>query len=134
VTIPRYFLSSFEQPYDPGMATPRDLVIAQLTGVAAAWAGRYRPGFTRDEALAEVRDTSRDPDELAEAAAMYAAPLAGPALDWHADAVQLLVDAGADLAAVDRHAEARRARPRGFSLGQFAEGVNKLDSAHGPTP
>lgn len=113
------------------MSTPHELAVAMLSGAAAAWAGRFQPDLTRDAALARIREVSSDGEALADAAAMYAtADLT--VQPWAPNAVQLLVDAGADPEAVEHYAEARRTRKRGqFGLAAFAEGINKLDSAHG---
>lgn len=112
------------------MSTPRQIAIAQLTGVAAGWAQGTRRDLTRDQALAELRRISHDPDVLAEAAALYVVPWTRPA-PWDDQITGLLVDAGADPGRVEHHAAARRRRPRGFDLGRFAEGINQQPSAHG---
>lgn len=113
------------------MSTPHQLAVAMLSGVAAGWAGRFQPDLSREEALDQIRAISGDVEALADAAAMYAT--ADLSVEpWAPDALQLLLDAGADPEAVERYAEARRKRKRGrFGLGAFAEGINKLDSAHG---
>lgn len=112
------------------MGTQISLAAAMASGAAASWAGRYQPGQTREAALARIREITRDPATLAEAAAMYKAPK--DPLPWHPDAVELLVEAGADLEALERYVNERRTRkPTGLNLGAMAEGINKLDSAHG---
>ena len=112
------------------MALQISLAAAMASGAAASWAGRYQPGQTREAALARIREVTVDPERLAEAAGMFAAST--QPLPWHPDAVQLLIDAGANLEAVERYAAERRNRKRGgFNLGSMAEGINKLPDAHG---
>lgn len=117
--------------YDVGMDTKwRRIAQAQLTGIAAGLCGGFNrdSGFTRDVALADIAAITTDPDLLAEAAAFYA----GSTLRWHPAAVQLFIDAGADLEAIERHAMADRAdRRRGFSLSALADGIQ---AAATPTP
>jgi hypothetical protein len=100
-------------------ADPRRLLVARLTGIAAGYAGGLRAEFTRDDALAELRAVTTDPDVLAEAAAMYV----GDDYWYGGEAVALLIDAGADPAAIPRHAE-QRARSTGFDLRRLANGLN----------
>lgn len=112
------------------MGTQISLAAAMASGAAASWAGKYQPGQTREAALARIREITRDAEVLAEAAAMYKAPR--DPLPWHPDAVELLVEAGADLEALERLvAERRNRKPAGLNLGKMAEGINKLPGAHG---
>jgi hypothetical protein len=104
------------------VSTRRDLAIASISGVAEGWAGGFRNDLTRDAAITEVRDHSADPDVLAETVAFFRCPIAGGRSVWADRAEQLILDAGADPAAVERHVAARlRRRGRGFDLGRFAE-------------
>ncbi len=90
--------------HDGRRADPAGAVGAQLTGTAAGYAQVRR--CTRGEALAELervlRSTGFTPDSeqarqlLSRAAAMYVAPT-GPGDEfWYSDALELLVEAGAD--------------------------------------
>ena len=80
-------------------ATTRRAVVAELHEIANGHAGGYREGFLRAAALAELAAVSTDPDLLAEAAAMHAM-----AENWYViAAVDLLIEAGADQALIDRH-------------------------------
>src|SRR5436190_19803928 len=92
-----------------GLADARRPAITLLTGIAASYAaGRRAEGFTRKAAFAEIAEVSTDPDLLALAAAMYASWG-----DRYCDnAADLLVEAGADGAAVTRYAS-NYARPTG---------------------
>jgi hypothetical protein len=73
--------------------------VVQLFRIAAQYASGRREGMTREQALAELAAVSTDPDVLAEAAAAHAM-----AQDWYAiNAVDLLMDAGAEPAAIQRH-------------------------------
>jgi hypothetical protein len=74
----------------------------RLHRIAAEHAGGLREGLSRACALTELAATSTDPDLLAEAAAAHAI-----ADNWYAiGAVDLLIEAGADQALIDAHAEA----------------------------
>ncbi len=74
-------------------------VVAQLYRIAAQYASGRREGMTREQALAELAAVSTDPDLLARAAAAHAM-----AQDWYAiNAVDLLMDAGAEPALIQRH-------------------------------
>jgi hypothetical protein len=98
---------------------PRRVLVAQISGVAAGYADVKR--LTADEALAEIRaeltGAKVKPGSpqaivvLTMAAALYAVD-GEPALEelWYADALALLVQAGADEDA------ARRARAASGSL------------------
>ncbi|HKT02174.1 MAG TPA: hypothetical protein VJT31_21820 [Rugosimonospora sp.] len=86
------------------MGTPdessRRATVAELFRIAAQHASGRRAGVTREQALAELAAASTDPDLLAEAAAAHAM-----AEDWYAvNAVDLLLDAGADPARMQRYA------------------------------
>jgi hypothetical protein len=100
---------------------PGRIAIARLTGIAASYAGGFRGSFTRTEALAEIANLSEDPEVLAQAAAMYAT-----GHYWYgAKAVDLLIDAGADHAAITRNVEQRQAGRRGVDLTRLANDANK---------
>jgi hypothetical protein len=74
---------------------------AELHRIAAEHAGGLREGLTRECALKELAAVSTDPDLLAEAAAAHAI-----GDNWFAIvAVDLLIEAGADQARIDAHAE-----------------------------
>jgi hypothetical protein len=104
---------------------PQRIAIARLTGIAASYAGGFRGSFTRAEALGEIANLSEDPEVLAEAAAMYAA-----GGYWYgAQAVDLLIDAGADHAAITRHVEQRRPGHRRSDLARLADDANGTPSA-----
>jgi hypothetical protein len=76
----------------------RRAAVAQLFRIAAQFASGRRE-LTREQALAELAAVSTDPDVLAEAAAAHAM-----AQDWYAiNAVDLLMDAGADPALIQRY-------------------------------
>jgi hypothetical protein len=93
-------------------ADRRRIAVARLSGIAASHAAGLRGGtFTRAAALAELATVSTDPDVLADAAAMYV-----DSHHWYGDqAVELLIEAGADPEAlvryVEQHRERRRLRP-----------------------
>jgi hypothetical protein len=91
--------------YQPRRRTRRPAV-AKLYDIAADHAGGYREGFTRAQALAEILETTPDPDLLAEAAAAHSV-----AENWYAiTAVDLLLEAGADPELIDHYiAEVRSA-------------------------
>ncbi len=81
---------------------PARVVAAELHRIAAEHAGGLREGLTRECALKELAAVSTDPDLLAEAAAAHAI-----GDNWFAIvAVDLLIEAGADQAQIDAHAEA----------------------------
>ena len=80
---------------------PIRTVAVQLHRIAADHAGGLREGFPRRRALAELAQTSTDPDLLAEAAAAHAI-----ADNWYAIlAVDLLIEAGADRTLIQSQAE-----------------------------
>lgn len=112
------------------MTDRRRIAIARLTGIAAGWAQGTRRDLTREQALDQLRRISTDPDELAEATAQYVVRWTTP-MPWDDQAAALLVEAGADPGRVEHWTAARRAVRRGFSLGAFAEGINRLPEAHG---
>jgi hypothetical protein len=123
----------FEHSYDVGMGSTRAIRLAWLTGSAGRLGHRHSDHIPHTDKVAELREQSTEPDELAEAAAAFL-PVGRDPWPHEIAAVQLLIDAGADVDAIERHAEARRQRPRGgFSLGSMAEGINAMDSAHGRT-
>jgi hypothetical protein len=79
---------------------PTRTVAVQLHRIAADHAGGLREGFPRARALAELAETSTDPDLLAEAAAAHAV-----ADNWYVIlAVDLLIEAGADRALIQAYA------------------------------
>ena len=83
----------------PGRTTPRRLIVAALYRITNDYAGGYREGMTRELALAEIAGLTTDRDLLSEAAAAHAI-----ADHWFAVlAVDLLLDAGADQDAIQRH-------------------------------
>ena len=103
-------------------ASERGVVVAGITGVTDGWMTGTRRDLDRAGAIAEIRRQSSDPDVLAEALSFFRIPLSGAARPGAERAEQLLLDAGADPAAVERHAAARlRARGHGFSLARMAE-------------
>jgi hypothetical protein len=84
----------------------RRAAVAQLYRIAAQYASGRRAGMSRERARAELAAVSTDPDLLAQAAAAHAM-----AEDCYAiNAVDLLMDAGADPALIQRYAG--RYRPR----------------------
>jgi hypothetical protein len=86
---------------------PTRAVAVRLHRIAADHAGGLREGLSRECALAELAVTSTDPDLLAEAAAAHAI-----ANNWYAiGAVALLIEAGADPARIDAHAQLLGDRP-----------------------
>jgi uncharacterized protein YjiS (DUF1127 family) len=97
------------------------LVIANLSGTASGYAGGPRNRWmTRAQAIDELREVAvDDPAVLADTVAMY---VTGPRDWWTGDAVQLLLDAGADPDLVVDYIETWQAKRRGtFSLGALAE-------------
>jgi hypothetical protein len=124
----------FEHSYYFEMGSTRAIRLAWLTGSAGRLGHRHSDHVPHADKVAELREQSTDPDELAEAAAAFIPTTGRDPWPHEIAAVQLLIDAGADVDAIERHAEARRSRPRGgFSLGSMAEGINAMDSAHGRT-
>lgn len=94
------------------------LLTAHLTGTASGYAGHYRRFPSRADAIAALRAITEQPDVLADAAAQ----LVARSSDWYdGEAVQLLLDAGADPDLVGEYVERRRPRPGGFNLGAFAD-------------
>jgi hypothetical protein len=80
---------------------PTRPVAVQLYRIAAEHAGGLREGLSRACALAELGALSKDADLLSEAAAAHAI-----AENWYAvGAVDLLIEAGADLRFIDAYAE-----------------------------
>lgn len=74
--------------------------MVQLFRIAAQYASGRREGLSREQAVAELAAVSTDRHLLAEAAAAHAM-----AQDWYAiNAVDLLMDAGAESALIHRYA------------------------------
>ncbi len=98
------------------------LLTAHLSGVSARRAvQRLRSQCTRWEAIAELREVTDDPAVLADEAASYAT-FDSPGWWWKGEAVQLILDAGADPDLVMDYVEVWAAkRARSFDLGRFAE-------------
>jgi hypothetical protein len=92
--------------------------VSACYSTAAGYASGSRHDLDQAAAVAELCAVTTDPDELAEAAAMFAAPHGER--PWYADTAHaVLIAAGADPTAVDRHAAARRRRrPGGVQFGQ----------------
>ena len=82
------------------------LQTAKLVNIAAGWACQDEPGRSREQSLADILAITTDPDELALAAA-YTPSLTSP-MPWDDAAVRLLLDAGADPEAIQRHTAVRR--------------------------
>jgi hypothetical protein len=85
------------------MGTPNDssrrVAVAQLFRIAAQYASGRRD-LSRERALTELAAVSADPAPLSEAAAAHAM-----AEDWYAiNAVDLLMDAGAERGLIQRYA------------------------------
>lgn len=96
------------------------LAVAQLTGTAAGYARRRQAG---PEAIAEIRKACAEPELLADAAAQIAAR----GRSWYSgDELQLLLDAGADPDPVAEFYDRHVPRAGGFSLGVFADGLNRV--------
>lgn len=73
--------------------------VVRLYEIAGEYASGYREGLTRAQALAELAAVSTDPDLLAKAAAAHAL-----GDNWYAiTAVDLLIEAGAELCLIERH-------------------------------
>lgn len=105
------------------MSTERQIRMARVDGLANGWATGTRD-LDRGAAIAEIREITADADVLAEVAARFRQPYGQPQ-DWYPVAAQLVLDAGADLAAVERYAEARSRKTAGFDLGKFADRANR---------
>lgn len=117
------------------MSTKRQIQCAQIHGVVSGYlTGTRRDLTSRDLAIAEIHETTRDVDVLAEAAAVWLVPGDG---EPNMPAVELLIAAGADRQALQRYADVRRARPRGFDLGAMADrgmGADRPSAEDRPTP
>lgn len=81
-----------------------------MLSVADAATTRSRD-LTSEQAIAEIRAITVDPDVLAEAAAILVAPWV-PGAEPDLAAAELLVEAGADRHVVQRHADRRRGSDR----------------------
>lgn len=104
------------------MSTRRQIQLAQLHGLGE----RYGAGrIERAEALDEVKDITEDPDVLAEAVAWFRLPRDPVYRRRDLLGEQLLIDAGADPAAADRHTAQWRERKPTFDLGAFADRANQ---------
>lgn len=113
------------------MSTKRQLRVSGAGSIAnGAATGSRKDLATREAAIAEIRAHCSDPVELAEAAAAMLVP-SGTLQDWQVRAAELLEEAGADPAVVERLVAGRRARPSGDLLGGIADGFNRQQS--GPT-
>lgn len=101
----------------------RRLLVAQLSGTAARYARKH---LGHADGIAELQATSDDPDVLAETAAQYVASRSAGGW-YYGDAVQLLLDAGADPDMVGEYVERRQRQvATSFNLGAFADGINHL--------
>jgi hypothetical protein len=98
------------------------LLTARLSGVAARRASqRLRERCSQAEAVDELRAVTDDPAVLADEVAEYVT-FDSPGWWWKGEAVQLLLDAGADPDLVGDYVEAWAARrAHSFNLGRFAE-------------
>lgn len=73
--------------------------VARVHQIAADFAGGFRAGFPRPDALGELAALGADPDQLSEAAARHAM-----ADNWYAiTAVDLLLEAGAEQELIEQH-------------------------------
>src|SRR3954470_20159148 len=88
-----------------GWADRRRGLSVLLAGFAESYVLGWRPELTREQAIAELRRRTTNPDILAQTAALYV----GSALHRDRETLALLVEAGADPAAAQRYAEQGRA-------------------------
>lgn len=82
-----------------GQSRARQAKVSRLHRIAADFAGGFRVGMSRPDAVAELVALDANPDELSQAAARHAV-----ADNWYAiTAVDLLLEAGAEQRLIERH-------------------------------